>query len=99
VPPRLRTPRVFPSNQVLSDADFEKMRQLRTEDPEKYTRGRLAKMFNCSPFLVGQMAPLDAPTHREALDKREKLHEEVRNQWGERKQMIRAIRTKRREFW
>ncbi|KLO14810.1 hypothetical protein SCHPADRAFT_902948 [Schizopora paradoxa] len=99
VPPRLHTPRVFPSNQVLSDADFEKMRQLRAEQPEKYTRGRLAKMFNCAPFLVGQMAPLESLPHKDALEKREKLHEEVRSQWGERKQLIRAIRKKRREFW
>jgi hypothetical protein len=99
VPPRMRRSREFPSNRVLGEAEFAEMRRLRQEDPIQYTRGKLAKMFNCSPFLVGQQCPLDTESRRDANKRLESEHAEVRSKWGEGKIMAHAARQRRREFW
>ena len=99
VPPRMRKEKAFPSNRVLTEEDFEKMRELRASNPYYYTRSRLAKQFNCPPFLVAQKIPLDTQSRTAAVEKRELAHEEIRSKWGERKSMVMAIRKKRREYW
>ena len=99
VPPRLRKERHFPENRVLTEADFEKMRELRASNPIFYTRTRLAKEFNCPPFLVAQKVPLDRKIKKEAIEKVELEHEEIRSKWGEQKSLAMAIKKKRREFW
>lgn len=99
VPPRMRRERNFPSNCVLTESDFESMRELRASNPDVYTRKRLAKEFNCSPFLVAQKVPLDRQSKREKLAKVEAEHEEIRSKWGERKYMVKTIQKKRREYW
>lgn len=76
----MRAPRSFPENRVLTEDDFAKMRELRTENPTRYTRTRLAKMFNCAPFLVAQQIPLKAPVRRAAIEKREEEHEK-KSEW------------------
>ncbi|EJC98882.1 uncharacterized protein FOMMEDRAFT_23283 [Fomitiporia mediterranea MF3/22] len=99
VPPRMRNERKFPSNRVLSEADFTRMRELRASNPSYYTRGRLAKEFNCPPFLVAQQVPLDRRVKKETIEKLETEHEKIRSQWGEQKTMAMAVRKRRREFW
>ncbi|THH03785.1 hypothetical protein EW145_g6011 [Phellinidium pouzarii] len=99
VPPRVKKERIFPSNHVLSEADFVAMRELRASDPVYYTRTRLAKEFKCSPFLVGQKVPLDKTSKTAALEKIYNEHAQIREKWGEQKSMAVAIRKKRREFW
>lgn len=99
MPPRTRKERQFPLNRVLTESDFETMRELRASNPEYFTRSRLAKKFKCPPFLVAQKVPLDKPNQRAKLEKVEAEHEEIRSKWGERKAMVKAIQKKRREFW
>ncbi|KAL5524708.1 hypothetical protein ACEPAF_9853 [Sanghuangporus sanghuang] len=99
VPPRMHKERTFPTNRVLAEADFEKMRQLRASNPTYYTRIRLGKQFNCPPFLVAQKVPLDTKSRKAAIEQLDAKHEEIRSKWGERKSMIMAIRKKRREYW
>ena len=99
VPPRVRQPREFPEQGVLSEKDFEEMRRLRASNPAHYTRSRLAKMFNCAPFLVGQQVPLERKVRKEAKGTLAEEHQRNRENWGERKALVMAIRKKRREYW
>ncbi|KAI0669212.1 mitochondrial ribosomal protein subunit L20-domain-containing protein, partial [Trametes maxima] len=83
----------------LSDEDIAKMRDLRRADPVRWTRGRLAKEFNCTPWFVGKMVALKGPERRSALEEREAAHAAARAKWGERKTLQADIRKKRKEFW
>ncbi|KAI8978800.1 mitochondrial ribosomal protein subunit L20-domain-containing protein [Trametes punicea] len=83
----------------LSDEDIAKLRDLRRADPVKWTRGRLAKEFNCTPWFVGKLITLRGPDRRRALEERERAHAAARAQWGERKSLQADVRKKRREFW
>ncbi|KAI9061325.1 hypothetical protein FKP32DRAFT_948908 [Trametes sanguinea] len=83
----------------LSDEAIAKIRDLRRADPVKWTRGKLAKEFGCSPWFVGKLITLKGPDRRRALEEREREHAEARAKWGERKSLQAEIRKKRREFW
>ena len=83
----------------LSDEDVARVRQLRREDTKTWTRGRLAKEFNCTPWFVGKIIALKGPDRRRALEERERAHEAARAKWGERKSLQMDIRKKRKEFW
>lgn len=85
--------------QYLSDEDIEKMRELRAQNPNHWTRGKLAEKFNVSPIFVGRFARLSKGQQRVALEKRDKEHETMRSRWGERKLIAKEIRAKRKEFW
>ncbi|KAF2202385.1 hypothetical protein GQ43DRAFT_312506 [Delitschia confertaspora ATCC 74209] len=41
----------------VTPEQIEEIRRLRKEDPEKWTRVRLAEKFGCSQFFVGLVAP------------------------------------------
>ncbi|KAI5117365.1 hypothetical protein M0805_002478 [Coniferiporia weirii] len=99
VPPCMRKDRTFSSNRILGEDDFASMRELRASNPTYYTRTRLAKQFNCPPFLVAQKVPLDKKSKVAAIEKVETEHEKIRSQWGEQKSMAVAIRKRRRQFW
>lgn len=83
----------------MSDKDLTEMRRLRAINPAYYTRKRLAERFNCTETFVGYMAKLSTGAHRVALQKREREHESARSKWGEKKLIVREIRSKRKEFW
>lgn len=83
----------------VSDEDLEKIRRLRRENPTEWTRGRLAKEFNCTPWFVGMVTSLKGPDRRQALEARDHEHEEFREKWGERRRLNADIRKKRKEFW
>ena len=83
----------------VSDEDMEKIRRLRREDPATWTRGRLAKEFNCTPWFVGKITSLKGPDRRKALEERDQEHEAARGKWGERRKLNMDIRKKRKEFW
>ncbi|EIM81668.1 uncharacterized protein STEHIDRAFT_171956 [Stereum hirsutum FP-91666 SS1] len=85
--------------QYLSDEDIEQMKELRAQNPNLWTRGKLAEKFNVSPIFVGQFARLSKGQKRVALEKRDKDHEKMRSRWGERKLIAKEIRSKRKEFW
>ena len=85
--------------QRVSDEDLATIRRLRREDPNTWTRGRLAKEFNCTPWFVGQVTSLKGPERRAALEARDKEHAAFREKWGERRALNADIRKKRKEFW
>ncbi|KAL0960633.1 hypothetical protein HGRIS_005662 [Hohenbuehelia grisea] len=90
-----------PLSQVrrMSPEDIAKMRQLRLSDPAKYTRGVLAKQFDCTQKFVSLVASLPKPARKAQLKKREEVHAANREKWSERHSLVKDIRAKRREFW
>ena len=83
----------------MSDEDIEKMQQLRREDPQKWTAGKLAKEFGCTQSFARIMARLPKPERRKALARRDAEHETHRAKWGEKKLLQKEIRAKRKDFW
>ncbi|KAJ7600984.1 mitochondrial ribosomal protein subunit L20-domain-containing protein [Mycena floridula] len=82
-----------------SDETIAKIRKLRLEDPMKYSRSTLAKMFGCTPNFVALVASLPK-TKRKAMRKaQDQKHDEIREAWSEKKTLVRAIRAKRKEYW
>ncbi|KAI9031858.1 mitochondrial ribosomal protein subunit L20-domain-containing protein [Phycomyces nitens] len=78
-------------SKVLSESEKEEMRQLRTQDPERWTRKRLAEKFGCSELFVG----INAPTTKRTVS----VEEEPTKEYGYRRQLIRKNREKRKELW
>jgi len=83
----------------LSDEDLQKLRDLRHSDPVRYSRGKLAKMFNCTQTFVGQVAPLKKPLRKSLLKDRDAQHELARQKWSEKHSLVKAISKRRRELW
>ncbi|KAI0771180.1 mitochondrial ribosomal protein subunit L20-domain-containing protein [Trametes elegans] len=83
----------------LSDEDIAQLRELRRADPATWTRGKLAKKFNCTPWFVGKMVSLKGPDRRRALEAREQEHAAAKASWGQRKSLQADIRKKRKEYW
>lgn len=98
LPPLLRQ---LPSKEQprMSDEQIEKLRNLRFSNPTVYSRGRLAKMFNCTQAFVAQMAALKKPQRKALIRIRNQRHEKHREKWSERHALVKAIRAKRREMW
>jgi len=83
----------------VTHEQIQEIKRLRREDPEKYSRARLARMFNCTSHFVAQVAALPPTQRKQFRKRRDEEHEAVREGWGERKSLIAEIRKKRREFW
>ncbi|KAF8523203.1 mitochondrial ribosomal protein subunit L20-domain-containing protein [Gautieria morchelliformis] len=98
LPPRIQKPQNQPETK-LTDEQIEEIRRLRTADPIVHTRQKLAKQFGCSPAYIPMVAPLRKAETRKALARRDQEHEANRSRWGERKEMVVAIRKKRRSLW
>lgn len=79
----------------LKEEDIAEIRRLRTEDPYKWTRGTLAKKFDCSRFFVGMVC---VASEEKKEQERQKL-ESVKERWGQRRRDARTDRTRRRELW
>ncbi len=88
-----------PASERLPDSVIEKIRELRTLNPEKYTRGKLAKRFKCTQNFVGLVAPLKGSTRKVILRARDEKHELRREKWSEKHAIVKAISKKRRELW
>ncbi|KAF8964193.1 mitochondrial ribosomal protein subunit L20-domain-containing protein [Flammula alnicola] len=98
LPPLSRSaPREAPPR--MSEEDIEKMRSLRFSDPATYTRGKLAKMFNCTQNFVAVVAALKRSQRKTVLKSRDEKHELHREKWSEKHSIVKAIRAKRRELW
>ncbi|KAF1958114.1 hypothetical protein CC80DRAFT_373204, partial [Byssothecium circinans] len=78
----------------LTDTDIREMQRLRREDPDTWTRVRLAEKFQCSQFFVGMVAK-----DGEKAGRVQREHEEARGRWGERRRGARVDRGRRREGW
>jgi hypothetical protein len=99
LPPFLRPSAYVKEPPRVTREQLEEIRRLRREDPEKYSRGRLAEMFNCTSHFIAQVAALPPTKRKQFTKKREEAHEEIRRGWGDRKSLFMDIRKKRREFW
>ncbi|KAL1743622.1 mitochondrial ribosomal protein subunit L20-domain-containing protein [Schizophyllum fasciatum] len=99
LPPVFRRADRRPTDPVAPHAVL-RMRELRNRDPARYTRGVLARMFGTTEAFVGMVAALRSKSARKArVRERDALHAQSRAQWSERREMIVAIRQKRRTFW
>ncbi|KAF8682719.1 RmlD substrate binding domain [Rhizoctonia solani] len=96
LPPVLH-PKAEVERPKLTRDQIEEIRRLRLSDPKTNSCQVLAEKFNCTPIFVSMVAPLPKQK-REELEK-EQREAQKREQWGEKKNLIREIRKKRRHFW
>jgi hypothetical protein len=82
-----------------SQRTIQRIRELRTQDPARFTRSVLARMYGVTQAFVGMVAPSKKTYRKEAIRQRDEAHETIREKWGERKSISVEIRRKRREFW
>lgn len=80
---------------VLSPEKVAELQQLRAQDPFKFTAGKLAKMFGCSPTFVSIVAP--AP--KNVRKARQAETELKRATWGMNKRVAHEQRAERRALW
>jgi hypothetical protein len=75
----------------LTDKEIEEIRQLRQQDPETWTRNKLAKKFNCSSLFISMVAPSPSaqPTPPATMS----------SEKGYRRQLITKNRQRRKELW
>ncbi|KIY70904.1 hypothetical protein CYLTODRAFT_419302 [Cylindrobasidium torrendii FP15055 ss-10] len=83
----------------LSQPQIVRLRKLRTQDPGRFTRSVLAKMFGVTEAFVGSAAPLKPSVRRRELAKRDELHEMNREKWSQRHQMVVEMRKRRKALW
>lgn len=93
LPPTVRTP--YEKKYHLKEEDIALIRQLRTEDPFKWTRPKLAEKFNCSQFFVG----IVSETSKEVKEQQKQMMDSEQRNWSLRKQIERRDREKRRAYW
>ncbi|KAF9928309.1 hypothetical protein FBU30_002483 [Linnemannia zychae] len=102
LPPALRTPatgtpsaKAKPEFAKLSEEQIAEMKALRQENPTKYTRSYLAKMFNVSDMFV----KCYIPASKEVQIARIKSQKRAFEKKGWKAQEIAIQRQKRRELW
>ncbi|KAI9881464.1 MAG: hypothetical protein M1830_000026 [Pleopsidium flavum] len=93
LPPPVRKP--YEKQYHLTATDIEEIRRLRGEDPNVWTREKLAKKFNCSNLFVG----IVCEASRERREGQQQILEAVKLKWGRRRRIAREDRVKRRETW
>ncbi|TFK73588.1 hypothetical protein BDN72DRAFT_761364 [Pluteus cervinus] len=98
LPPSLR-PTANNQPPPVSDEVVAKIRELRQLNPTVYSRRKLAQMFSCTPNFVASIAALKKSQRSALVKSRDREHAEVRENWSEKKAIVRAIRAKRRAFW
>jgi hypothetical protein len=87
------------THRILSEADIDQIRALRSRDPHTNTAGKLAAQFGCSSKFVAMVAPLSKDLKQDRLRLRDEEHDDARSKWGARKQLVKEIRAKRRSLW
>lgn len=93
LPPPVRKP--YEKQYHLTAADMEEMRRLRREDPDIWTRDKLAKKFDCSNLFVGIVCQASL----ERKEAQQQILEAVKLKWGRRRRVATEDRVKRRELW
>lgn len=79
----------------LGPGDIEKIRKLRSESPEKYTRKVLAKQFNVSPLFIS----LVSEASKERKEEMSSRLQHIKDNWHEKRGIAREDRSKRKQFW
>jgi hypothetical protein len=98
LPPLVRKDRP-PPNAWVSDETVEQIKTLRKENPERYTRNTLARLYGVTPNFVGMVAPTKMTYRKEAHRRWEATLSTQRATWGERRMLQWEVRQRRREFW
>lgn len=99
LPPLLRPSAYVKEPPRVTREQIEEIKRLRREDPEKYSRSKLADMFNTTSHFISLIAALKTTKRKEFYQKREAEHQAIREQWGDKKSLAVDIRKRRREFW
>ncbi|SCU85375.1 LAME_0D01112g1_1 [Lachancea meyersii CBS 8951] len=79
----------------LNPEQIAKIKSLRLENPEKYTRRALAKKFNVSPLFVSLVSSA-TPTRK--ADMMQRL-QSIKDDWHPKRALARDDRKKRKELW
>lgn len=93
LPPWIRKP--YAKSYHLNEEQIEEIRRLRSKDPFKWTRAKLAEQFKCSQFFVA----LVCEASKERKEQQKQVLENTVARWGRRRRYAREDRTKRRELW
>ncbi|KAJ3772386.1 mitochondrial ribosomal protein subunit L20-domain-containing protein [Lentinula raphanica] len=99
LPPLLRPSAEKSTPQRLTAEQIAEIRRLRALDPVKWTRGRLAKKFECTQQFVALVAATKKSTRAKLIQKRDEEHAENRAKWSEKRSLVAAISQKRRQYW
>ena len=75
---------------------MEEMRQLRREDPMKWSVAQLAKKFDCSGIFVSFVTEKIA---KEKKEQQKRVTDAVKSRWGVKRRAAREDRALRRERW
>lgn len=92
LPEPLSTP--YEKKYHLTEADIKEIQRLRAEDPDYWTRVRLADKFGCTQFFVGMVAK-----NAEKAERVSEAHEMARSRWGTRRREAREDRVRRKVLW
>ncbi|KAL7009693.1 hypothetical protein EMMF5_000601 [Cystobasidiomycetes sp. EMM_F5] len=102
LPPRLR-PEPGQHLARLSEEQMQELKSLRLSDPAKWTRSKLAKKYNVSPFFVSTLGFGDSKQARRVQKQVKSTHEreadDQRQRWGMKKTVDREVRRRRKQFW
>ncbi|GBC02611.1 hypothetical protein RclHR1_04700013 [Rhizophagus clarus] len=79
----------------LTQEQINEIKQLREQDPIKWTRKNLAEKFECSQFYIGIVAPV---TEERRIELEEEYNQKI-NEMGWKKRFVRNERVRRRELW
>ncbi|KAE9403985.1 hypothetical protein BT96DRAFT_917155 [Gymnopus androsaceus JB14] len=99
LPPLLRPSADKTLPQRLTEEQVAEIRRLRALDPVKWTRGQLAKKFDCSQQFVALIAATKKSTRIKLVRRRDEEHQANREKWSARKSLVNAISQKRRQHW
>ncbi|KAL4907606.1 hypothetical protein BDW74DRAFT_110909 [Aspergillus multicolor] len=79
----------------LTPSDVTEIRKLRLNDPMTWSRGKLAKRFDCSPLFIAQVCET-SPQKKEI---QKQVLQAVQSRWGAKRRMAREDRKLRKETW
>ncbi|KAJ3821862.1 mitochondrial ribosomal protein subunit L20-domain-containing protein [Lentinula raphanica] len=99
LPPLLRPSAEKSTPQRLTAEQIAEIRRLRALDPVKWTRGRLAKKFECTQQFVALVAATKKSTRAKLIQRRNEEHAANRAKWSEKRSLVAAISQKRRQYW
>ncbi|KAL4973251.1 mitochondrial ribosomal protein subunit L20-domain-containing protein [Aspergillus desertorum] len=79
----------------LTPSDITEIRKLRLSDPMTWSRGKLAKRFDCSPLFIAQVC--QASPQKKEIQKQ--VLQAVQSRWGVKRRMAREDRKLRKDAW
>ncbi|KAL4923282.1 mitochondrial 54S ribosomal protein mL58 [Aspergillus undulatus] len=79
----------------LTPSDVLEIRRLRLSDPMTWSRGKLAKRFDCSPIFIAQVC--EASPQKKEIQRQ--VLEAVQSRWGAKRRMAREDRKLRKDAW